>query len=331
MRTLSPLPSQQPQPVRCAFRLAGLATGLLFVCSLTLSSGLGQDDKPPATADAWQLVWSDEFDFPDGARIDPSKWTAEVGGEGWGNRERQYYTDRRENATIESGCLVIRAIKENLEGSRCWYGPCEYTSSRITTQAKFQHTYGRFEARIQIPSGQGIWPAFWMLGSNVIEVHWPACGEIDIMENIGKEPSTVHGTMHGPGYSGSTSIGAKYSLPKGQRFANDFHVFAVEWEPNVIRWYVDDHLYQTRTHKDLPARKEWVYDHPFFILLNLAVGGNWPGNPDAATVFPQTMRVDYVRVYQRPKTKENWSLVIGVTPGHLEPVQPDPRFKVDSV
>ena len=137
MRTLSPLPSQQPQPVRSAFRLAGLATALLFVCSPTLSSGLGQDDKPPAIPDVWQLVWSDEFDFPDGARIDPSKWTAEVGGEGWGNRERQYYTDRRENATIESGCLVIRAIKENLEGSRCWYGPCEYTSSPLPLRPSF--------------------------------------------------------------------------------------------------------------------------------------------------------------------------------------------------
>jgi beta-glucanase (GH16 family) len=305
MRTRSPLVSQPRQLAPRAFCLVGLATTLLAICGLKLSPGFGHEDKAPAITDAWELVWSDEFDFPDGARIDPSKWTAEIGGEGWGNREKQYYTDRRENATIENGCLVIRAIKENLEGSRCWYGPCEFTSARITTQAKFQSTYGRFEARIQIPSGQGIWPAFWMLGSDVIEVRWPACGEIDIMENIGKEPSTVHGTIHGPGYSGSAGIGAKYSLPKGQRFDGDFHVFAVEWEPNVIRWYVDDNLYQTRTPKDLPARKEWVYHHPFFVLLNVAVGGNWPGNPDTTTVLPQTMRVDYVRVYQRPRTKEN--------------------------
>ncbi|MCI0421319.1 MAG: glycoside hydrolase family 16 protein, partial [Acidobacteria bacterium] len=214
-------------------------------------------------------------------------------------------TQRPENATIEKGCLVITAIKENLAGSRCWYGPCEYTSARLKTQVKFEQTYGRFEARIQIPSGQGMWPAFWLLGSNILDEGWPACGEIDVMENIGKEPSTVRGTLHGPGYSGTGSIGAKHSLPQGQRFSADFHVFAAEWEPQTIRWYVDDQLYQTRTPADLPAGRRWVFDHPFFILLNLAVGGNWPGSPDATTVFPQTMRVDYIRVYQRSAKQES--------------------------
>jgi beta-glucanase (GH16 family) len=256
-------------------------------------------------SEAWELAWSDEFNAPDGARIDPTRWTAEVGGQGWGNNERQFYTNRPENATIENGSLVIRAVKENLEGAQCWYGPCEYTSARLKTQAKFERTYGRFEARIQIPAGQGLWPAFWMLGSNIVAEPWPACGEIDIMENIGKEPAIVRGTIHGPGYSGNAGIGSKYSLPKGQRFADDFHLFAIEWEPEVIRWYVDDSLFQTRTPKDLPPGKTWVFDRPFFILLNLAVGGVWPGNPDKSSVFPQTMRVDYVRVYQRRTERTN--------------------------
>lgn len=262
----------------------------------------GLEESNPANA-GWELVWSDEFNGPDGSRIDPTRWTAEVGGDGWGNRERQYYTQRRENATIEKGCLVITALRENLDGANCWYGPCEYTSARLNTQVKFEQIHGRFEARIQVPQGQGVWPAFWMLGANIITEQWPACGEIDIMENIGKEPSMIHGTMHGPGYSGGNGIGAKYSLSPGQPFAADFHVFAVEWEPQVIRWYVDGQLFQTRRPNDLPHGKSWVFDHPFFILLNLAVGGTWPGDPNNTTLFPQTMRVDYVRAYKRVGAK----------------------------
>ena len=143
-----------------------------------------------------------------------------------------------------------------------------------------------------------IWPAFWMLGNNIQTAGWPTCGEIDIMENIGREPAIVHGTIHGPGYSGADGIGSQYGLTTGA-FSDAFHVFAVEWEPNQIRWYVDGNLYQTRTPADLPAGTQWVFDHPFFIILNEAVGGYWPGDPDATTVFPQKMTVDYVRVYQR--------------------------------
>jgi beta-glucanase (GH16 family) len=286
------LPWLQSKCVVCV--LAGLATSVVVP-----SLALARQDPTGQSVEGWRLLWSDEFNFPDGARIDPTKWTAEVGGEGWGNRERQCYTSRRENATIENGCLLIRALKERLAEARCWYGPCEYTSARLKTQAKFEWAYGRFEARIQLPGGQGLWSAFWMLGSSIVEDSWPACGEIDVMENLGKEPSLVRGTVHGPGYSGNGGLGAGYSLPKGQRFTDNFHVFAVEWEPGVLRWYVDNQLYQTRTQKDLPAGKKWVYDRPFFLLLNLAVGGNLPGSPDASTVFPQTMRVDYVRVYQR--------------------------------
>lgn len=251
---------------------------------------------------AWRLVWSDEFNGAKGSTIDPAKWDAQTGGSGWGNRELEYYTDSKKNAYLDGrGSLVLKAIKETLPPEfNCWYGPCQYTSARLFTKKKFTQAYGRFEARIKLPFGQGIWPAFWLLGDNIDTTGWPACGEIDIMENIGREPSTVHGTLHGPGYSGEFGVGAAHTLPHSVRFADAFHTFAIEWEPNVIRWYVDGKLYQTRTPADLPAgAKKWVYDHPFFIILNLAVGGAWPGNPDATTTFPQKMLVDYVRVYRR--------------------------------
>jgi beta-glucanase (GH16 family) len=213
----------------------------------------------------------------------------ETGGHGWGNAELQFYTDRAENARVENGHLVIEARREPFENR-------EYTSARLKTQGLGEWQYGRVAARIQIPRGQGLWPAFWMLGADIGQVGWPACGEIDIMENIGREPSTVHGTLHGPGYSGAQGNSSAYQLAEGA-FADAFHVYAVEWEPEVIRWYVDGALYKTATPQDVPGR--WVYDHPFFIILTVAVGGHWPGSPDETTVFPQTMRVDYVRVYQR--------------------------------
>ncbi|HXM34898.1 MAG TPA: glycoside hydrolase family 16 protein [Pyrinomonadaceae bacterium] len=244
----------------------------------------------------WSLVWSDEFNGPEGSAVDPSKWTAEVGPWPY-NNELEYYTARPDNAYHSGGSLVIKAIKERYTGSD--NVTRDYTSARLITKNKFSATYGRFEARIKIPYGQGIWPAFWMLGSNIDSVSWPNCGEVDIMENIGKEPSIVHGTIHGPGYSGASGIGSSYSTPSNQRFADTFHTFAVEWEPNVIRFYCDGILYKTRTPADLPQGQTWVFNQPFFIILNLAVGGYWPGNPDGTTVFPQIMQVDYVRVYQR--------------------------------
>lgn len=244
----------------------------------------------------WQLVWSDEFNRTHGSSVDPAKWTLETGGNGWGNNELQYYTNRNQNAHLQNGSLIIMASKEKYTGndnvSR------DYTSARLKTQTNFAQTYGRFEARIKIPSGQGLWPAFWLLGDNIKQVGWPNCGEIDIMENIGKEPSTVHGTVHGPGYSGGAGIGSAYALPTGQTVAENYHIYAVEWEPNVVRWYMDNILYKTVTPADLPEGTTWVYDHPFFILLNVAVGGGWPGNPDGTTDFPQRMLVDYVRVYK---------------------------------
>jgi beta-glucanase (GH16 family) len=250
-----------------------------------------------ASKSKWILTWSDEFNAADGTPADSRKWTAETGGNGWGNNELEYYTTSLRNAHQERGSLLIQAIEEPYTGADGVRR--EYTSARLKTQHKFSQAYGRFEARIKMPQGDGMWPAFWMLGDDIGSAQWPNCGEIDIVENIGIEPSTVHGTIHGPGYSGAHGIGSPFRLPNHLRFSDDFHVFAVEWEPEEIRFLVDDHLYATRRPADLPQGAKWVYDHPFFIILNLAVGGTWPGNPDQATQFPQKMLVDYVRVYRR--------------------------------
>jgi beta-glucanase (GH16 family) len=175
-----------------------------------------------------------------------------------------------------------------------------YTSARLKTQGLQSFHYGRIEARIKIPEGQGIWPAFWMLGEDISNAGWPKCGEIDIMENIGKEPGTIHGSLHGPSTVAPTSdLTSIFTLPAGQNFADDFHLYAVEWEPDTVRFYVDSNLYATFHPSDLPAGGKWVFDHPFFIILNVAVGGDWPGSPDANTKFPQTMLVDYIRVYTK--------------------------------
>jgi beta-glucanase (GH16 family) len=283
-------------------RPALCGTFMLVVNCLAVAFATAQAARPQPAAPAWKLVWSDEFYGPSGSAVDASKWVAETGGGGWGNNELEYYTSRLENASQQDGNLVIKVVQEKYTGQD---GVTRnYTSARLKTQGKFSQTYGRFEARIKIPRGQGIWPAFWMLGKDIDKPGldksgWPDCGEIDIMENIGKEPALVHGTIHGPGYSGEHGIGAPFGLPGDQRFADDFHLYAVEWEPNAIRFYVDEHLYATRTPAALPKGTKWAYDHPFFLLLNVAVGGGWPGSPDATTVFPQTMLVDYVRVYER--------------------------------
>jgi beta-glucanase (GH16 family) len=280
-------------PIRAAITVF-LATLLCSSYGATLSNRVRVRAADPTV---WSLAWADEFDGANGSGVDPTKWTMETGGNGWGNSELETYTSRTQNAFLNNGSLVINALKETFTGTDGITR--NYTSARLKTQTKFEQAYGRFEARARIPFGQGLWPAFWMLGNDISTSGWPACGEMDIMENIGREPSTVHGTMHGPGYSGGNGLSAAYTLPAGKNFSDDFHTFAVEWEPNVARFYVDGILYKTRTPADLPAGSKWVFDHPFFIILNVAVGGTWPGSPDSTTVFPQTMRVDYVRVYQR--------------------------------
>jgi beta-glucanase (GH16 family) len=252
------------------------------------------DDSVTWDSREWMLVWSDEFEGAAGTPVNEENWTAEIGGSGWGNNELEYYTDRVENASLDGdGNLSIVARQESL-GNACHYGLCDYTSARLISRDKVELTYGRVEARIRVPYGQGIWPAFWMLGGDINQVGWPQSGEIDIMENIGREPRIAHGTVHGPGYSGAEGIVGNY--PIDEDFADDFHVFAIDWDPGIIRWYIDGNLYHVVTPDDLDG-DEWVFDHDFFLLLNVAVGGYWPGIPDATTEFPQTMLVDYVRVY----------------------------------
>lgn len=243
------------------------------------------------TLPGWKLVWSDEFNQAENSKPDPTKWGYDIGGSGWGNNELQYYTDRTQNARIEGGRLVIEARAEN-------FGGRAYTSARLLTKNKASWTFGRIEARIKIPRGQGIWPAFWMLGTNFDAVGWPNCGEIDIMENIGSVPSRVHGTVHGPGYAGGAGIGGSYVLPSGAALADNFHVYAIEWEENRIRWFIDGQQYFTLTPANLPAGRTWVFNASQFMILNVAAGGNWPGNPDGSTILPQRMTVDYVRVYE---------------------------------
>ncbi len=274
---------------------------VLFLFELALLTGvlLATTGNSPTTLSAkaakGNLVWSDEFSGPAGSLPDSSKWSIETGGGGFGNHELESYTGRPENVQQRDGTLVITARKEPFTGSDKIQR--DYTSARLQTKGHFAQAYGRFEARMQLPSGKGIWPAFWLLGDDVETVHWPACGEIDVMENIG-DPHTVYSTLHGPGYSGKNGISAKFPLPAGQAVDDGFHVYALEWAPDRIRFLFDDHLIVERTPKDLPVGARWVYDHPFFILLNLAVGGDWPGKPNEQTLFPQRLLVDYVRVYE---------------------------------
>ncbi len=262
-----------------AFIRGTLFLSLLFV--------LGRcEDNSGLENRTYELVWQDEFNT-DGAP-DASKWVLDLGGGGWGNSELQTYTNDPKNVIVADGALQITAI--NNAGS--------FTSARIKTQGLFAQKYGRFEARIKTPYGPGIWPAFWMLGSNIETTPWPQCGEIDIMELRGQEPHIINGTLHGPGYSGGNSVTKSYALANS-RFDVDFHIFAVEWDQDKIDFFVDDYLYQRLKRKDVSG--EWVYDQPFYILLNLAVGGNYVGFPTSQTPFPQKLIVDYVKVYQEVK------------------------------
>ena len=272
---------------------------LAAVTALTLVGCEKSSTGDPTSA--WQLVWSDEFDGTAGQLPDSTKWRFDVG-TGWGNGQLEYDTKRRpENASLDgAGSLAITARQESWQGKA-------YTSARITTFGLFAPTGGRIEARLQMPRGQGLWPAFWLLGANqgdagnldlagaVDTVAWPGCGEIDIMEYRGQEPSIVHGTVHGPGYSGAGGIGRPFELLQ-DRFDTGYHIFTLEWGADYINWLVDGMLYQTIRPSDVPGA--WAFDHPFYIILNLAVGGGYVGAVGPTTTFPQAMLVDYVRVYQ---------------------------------
>jgi len=263
-------------------------SGIAVACVALITSC--NPDETQVVAQFQTLSMQDEFSV-DGAP-NSEIWGYDIGrGEnGWGNNELQYYTDRAANAVVENGMLKITAVKETYQGAA-------YTSARMLTKGKFEQKYGRFEARIKLPWGQGMWPAFWMLGSDYDSVGWPQCGEIDIMENRGSEPTVIGGSLHGPGYAAGNSLTKAFELTN-DRFDTGFHVFGIEWGEDYINYYVDDVLYNQITRQDvIDANGEWVFDQPFFILINLAVGGNYGGPPNDATIFPQEMLVDYVRVY----------------------------------
>ena len=234
------------------------------------------------------LVWQDEFTTAGAPNSAYWNYNIGTGSNGWGNNELEYYTNRSENIIVQDGMLKITAIKESYMGSG-------YTSARILTKGKYEKQYGRLEARIKMPYGKGLWPAFWLLGANSDTVIWPQCGEIDIMEYLGSNPTTIFGTLHGPGYAGGAAISKNFTL-LNNRFDTDFHIFGIEWGENYINFYVDDVLYNQLTPAKVPG--DWVFNKPFYIILNMAVGGNYPGAPTAETVFPQSMLVDYIRVYE---------------------------------
>ena len=290
----------------------------VFASMLMLSNC--SNDETQTVATFTNLVMSDEFDVEGAPNSEIWNYDTGTGFNGWGNNELQYYTGRSENVTVQNGLLVISAIQEDYNGS-------SYTSARLLTKGKFSQAYGRFEARIKVPGGSGLWPAFWLLGENYDVDGWPQCGEIDIMEYRRQEPTMVSGSIHGPGYSGESN--PQGHLTKSYDLGNDrydagFHVFGIEWGPDYINYYIDDVLYNQIRPSDIvvtPADAvytlndgvaatdeaeaieptnvtgDWVFNKPFFIIINLAVGGNFPGSPDNGELFPQNMLVDYVRVY----------------------------------
>jgi len=294
----------------------------IFASILTLTNC--SNDETQTVATFTNLTMSDEFDV-EGAP-NSEIWNFDIGtgpnSDGWGNNELQYYTDRSENVTVQNGLLVISAIEEDYNGT-------SFTSAKLLTKGKFSQAHGRFEARIKVPGGSGLWPAFWLLGENVDVDGWPQCGEIDIMEYRRQEPTKVSGSIHGPGYSGLTDpqgqVTKSYDLGN-DRYDAGFHVFGIEWSPQYINYYIDDVLYNQITPSDIvvtPADAvytlndgvaatadteaveptditgDWVFNKPFYIIINLAVGCNFPGNPDSGETFPQNMLVDYVRVYKQ--------------------------------
>lgn len=272
---------------------------LAAACLVLAVLASGCADQPAQ----YKLVWEDQFDGPAGSPPDPLYWDYDVGGGGWGNNQLEFDTARPENASLDGhGFLAITARKESYQGR-------SYTSARIHTRGKFEQALGRWEARVKLPSGMGIWPAFWLLGASYPEVGWPACGEIDIMEMRGQMPGIVNGSLHATGYSGGGAVTQQFvcEVPPTCAtppctplcpFQDDFHVFAVEIEASRIRFEVDGSVYQSVRRDRLEAGAAWPFSAPFFAILNVAVGGNYVGAPDGSTVFPQVMLVDYVRYYQ---------------------------------
>ncbi|WP_116995398.1 glycoside hydrolase family 16 protein [Desertimonas flava] len=279
---------------RPALIAASAALAAAAATATGASTATGESAPPQIVApDGMGLVWSDEFD---GDTIDPTNWTFDIGAGGWGNGEAQYYTDRPENARIENGALVIELRQEQFEGSY-------YTSARLKTLGLREFQYGRIEARVLVPRGAGTWPAFWALGADFDPTssdparQWPHVGEIDIMEHVGREPDLTFGTIHGPGYSGAGGL-SRWNR-RDHDIADDFHTFAVEWDADGIEWFYDGESFYEIGPDDLGGR-DWVFDHPFFLILNLALGGTFGGNIALDLEFPLRYEVDYVRVFQEP-------------------------------
>jgi len=276
------------------------------LCALALAASLACTPSSPVSPSpvAWTQVWSDEFDGPAGAAIDSTKWRYDTGDGcasgncGWGNSEKEYYSAAPENIALNGRGQLAIVARTAPAGLTCYYGPCRYTSAKVTTRGKLSVAPGRVEARIKLAAGQGLWPAFWMLGTNIAAVGWPTCGELDIMENRGSAPTTTSSAVHGPGYSGNTPFAHQHVLARGT-VADTFHTFAVEWDSLRIRYFVDDSLHYTVTRADVQRYGNWVFDQSFFVILNLAVGGHFDGDPASDAIFPATMLVDYVRVYRR--------------------------------
>ena len=286
---------------------------IALAASIACSSGGTPATLPPSTtppptstptATAWTLVWSDEFEGPAGSRVDAAKWGHDLGDGcasgncGWGNTEREYYTDAPENVSLDGEGRLRIVARQAPAGLICYYGPCRYTSGKITTRGKMTAAPGRVEARIKLPIGQGLWPAFWMLGSGFPAVSWPACGELDIMEFKGSIPGSMSSAIHGPGYSGNTPFAHTHTLP-GVSFASDFHTFAVEWDADLVQFSVDGTRHYSVSRSELLQRGSSILGQPYFIILNLAVGGHFDGDPQSDAILPATMLVDWVRVYRK--------------------------------
>jgi beta-glucanase (GH16 family) len=273
--------------------------------TVTLKDNRAPDPGPTG----WTLAWADEFDDPAGTPPNPANWAYEIGDttpdgkNGWGNEELQYYTDDPANAATDGNGNLVISLDESDGSQECYYGPCEFESARLITQNKAEFAYGRIESRLQVPTGgDGLWPAFWSLGTDITYNPWPGAGEIDVMEYVSRIPNEIFGTIHGPGYNGGGSFSGIYDF--GERVDQDYHTFAVEWQPNLITWYVDGIQYHQAEPSDVPG--PWVFEKPFFLLLNFAIGGNFGGAIDPANTYPQEYLVDYVRVYQGPDTAERF-------------------------
>jgi beta-glucanase (GH16 family) len=280
---------------------AACALALVTALACTRSTPPG-DSTPPKTT--WVQVWSDEFDGAAGARVDSTKWRYDIadgckeGICGWGNNEKEYYTDSPENIALngQGQLMIVARTAPAGAGLSCHYGPCRYTSGKITTRGKMFAAPGRVEARIKVPSGQGLWSAFWLLGHEHPVTPWPVCGELDIMENKGSQPRTTSSALHGPGYSGATPFAHGHTLESGT-LADDFHTFAVEWDSLHVRFFVDSAAHYGLTRDAVQRFGRSVLDQPYYVIFNLAVGGHFDGDPKSDAIFPATMLVDYVRVY----------------------------------